>query len=100
MSIKTEPYADTINELKKPNLFMVIFYNDDYTEMYFVVSLLVHIFNKDVDEAFAIMFSVHKTGKATVGIYTYDIAVTKKMQADKLSEQNGYPLKITVEEVS
>lgn len=81
---------------QKPNMYAVIMHNDDYTTMDFVVSALMKIFHKTPEEAHSIMLEVHKTGKSVVGIYTYDIAVSKRIQAEKYAEQNGFPLKITV----
>jgi ATP-dependent Clp protease adaptor protein ClpS len=43
------------------------------------------------------MLDVHKKGKGTVGIYGYDIAVTKINQVHQVARQNGFPLKCTME---
>ena len=43
------------------------------------------------------MLDVHKKGKGTVGVYSYDIAVTKINQVHQLAKQNGFPLKCTME---
>ena len=49
------------------------------------------------NDAEAIMMKVHKGGKAIVGIYSYDIAMTKVELATKLARQEGFPFKIKVE---
>ena len=67
-------------KLKKPKMYRVIIYNDDYTTMDFVVEVLINIFHKNPAEATKIMFDVHNKGKGIVGIYTYDIALTKVIQ--------------------
>jgi ATP-dependent Clp protease adaptor protein ClpS len=64
-----------------------------------VVYILVNIFRKSEEEAVQIMMSVHKGGKAVVGIYSYDIAKTKADEAISLSRQEGYPFRIKVEGV-
>lgn len=85
-------------EVKKPRMYKVIFLNDDYTSMEFVVNVLITIFHKSIVEANKIMLDVHKKGKGIVGIYTYDIAITKKAQVEYLAKEDGFPLKVLVEE--
>ncbi|MCL2398660.1 MAG: ATP-dependent Clp protease adaptor ClpS [Defluviitaleaceae bacterium] len=90
---------ETIQEThyKTPKLYAVTLYNDDITTMDFVVELLVKIFHKTTAEASTIMIQVHEKGKGIAGIYTYDIAVTKKIQADQMIAERGFPLKLGVE---
>jgi len=85
-------------ELKKPKMYVVIMHNDDYTTMQFVVEVLIQIFNKSSVEASELMMKVHTKGSAVIGIYTYDIAVTKKLLADRMAKQKEFPLKITIDE--
>ena len=84
-------------ELKEPDEYRVILLNDDYTTMEFVVSVLMTVFHKPIPEATRIMLDVHQKGKGTVGVYSYDIAVTKINQVHLLAKQNGFPLKCTME---
>jgi ATP-dependent Clp protease adaptor protein ClpS len=84
-------------ELKVPPMFNVVMYNDHYTTMEFVVSVLRTIFHKPIIEATKIMMDVHKRGKAIVGTYTYDVAVTKVAQVLQKAREYEYPLKCTVE---
>ncbi|MCL1786849.1 MAG: ATP-dependent Clp protease adaptor ClpS [Defluviitaleaceae bacterium] len=86
-------------DVQKPNLYAVIIHNDDTTTMEFVVDILVLIFNKSQPEAAGLMLDVHEKGQGQAGIYTYDIAETKKTQANKLAADNGFPLKLTLQEV-
>ena len=73
-------------------------HNDDFTTMEFVVQILVEIFNKSEAEAESLMMTVHKGGKAVIGCYSYDIAVTKVNAAITRAKAAGFPFKITVEE--
>ena len=75
----------------------VVFYNDDYTTMEFVVEVLVSIFNKSHDDAEQLMTTVHNSGSAVVGTYTYDIAVSKARKAVELAREEGFPLRLSVE---
>jgi len=85
-------------EIKEPNKYNVIIHNDDYTSMEFVVQVLVGVFKKQVVEATKIMFDVHKKGRGIAGIYSYDVGVTKIIQAMEMCEESGFPLKLTLEE--
>ena len=75
----------------------VIFYNDDFTTMEFVVDVLVSIFNKSHDEAEMIMETVHEHGSSVVGSYTYDIAVSRKNLTIQIARKQGFPLRVEVE---
>ncbi|MBO4629539.1 MAG: ATP-dependent Clp protease adaptor ClpS [Treponema sp.] len=75
----------------------VVFYNDDYTTMEFVVEVLVSIFNKSHDDAEQLMTTVHNSGSAVVGTYTYDIAVSRTNLTRSIAKKNGFPLRVEVE---
>ena len=89
---------DTTTEVKEPSMFAVYIHNDDITTQDFVVEILVRIFDKSSVEAVKLMLAVHNEGRGLAGIYTYDIAYTKKHQADAMSRERGFPLKLTLEE--
>jgi len=84
-------------KLQEPDQYRVLLLNDDYTTMEFVVSVLMTVFHKGLPEATRIMLDVHKKGKGTVGVFSYDIAATKVSQVHNLARQNGFPLKCTME---
>jgi ATP-dependent Clp protease adaptor protein ClpS len=86
-------------KIKKPKHYTVVMHNDDFTTMEFVVNVLINIFNKKTEEANKIMLDVHKKGKGIAGIYPYDIAVTKVSIAMTSAEAEGFPFKLTIEEV-
>lgn len=83
---------------KEPSQYKVIFHNDDRTPMEFVVDLLMTIFKHTPEMAEQLTLKVHNEGSATVGVYMYEIAESKGIEATTLSRSNGFPLKITVEE--
>lgn len=85
-------------KVRKPKMYRVILYNDDYTSMEFVVNVLVSIFDKPSEEATKIMLDVHKKGKGICGIYTYDIALTKIKQVHYEAQKEGFPLRCGYEE--
>ena len=75
----------------------VVFYNDDYTTMEFVVNVLMSIFNKSHDDAQMLMQTVHNQGCAVIGTYTYDIAVSRTNLTRSIAKKNGFPLRVEVE---
>ncbi|MCR5159016.1 MAG: ATP-dependent Clp protease adaptor ClpS [Prevotella sp.] len=84
-------------KLREPRRYKVIIYNDDFTTMEFVVMILQQVFLKSEEEAQALMLKVHHSDKAVVGIYSYDIAVSKASKATAMAREQGYPLRLTVE---
>ena len=81
-------------KLKEPRRYKVILYNDDFTTMEFVVKMLEKVFHKSEAEAETLMLQVHHAGQAVVGVYSYDIAITKVNVATKMAQEAGFPLRI------
>ena len=84
----------TNTNLREPRRYKVIIYNDDFTTMDFVVDVLVSVFFKAKDEATAIMLSVHANGSAVVGIYSYDVAISKVRKATMMARKENFPLRL------
>ena len=84
-------------ELREPRRYKVTIYNDDFTTMEFVVKVLMEVFFKSQAEAEQLMLTVHHSDKAVVGIYTYDIAVSKVRKAQEMAREAGFPLRLTYE---
>ena len=84
-------------DLKEPRRYKVTIYNDDFTTMEFVIKVLTQVFFKSAQEAEQLMLQVHHADKAVVGIYTYDIAVSKVRRATQMARDEGYPLRLTYE---
>jgi ATP-dependent Clp protease adaptor protein ClpS len=98
----TDTITDTKvkQKLKFPNMWRVIFHNDDFTPMDFVVEVLIKLFNKTVDEATDLMLTVHLKGRAQIAIYTKEIAEQKCNEVRRVAEAHGHPLLATAEEVT
>ncbi|MCL2574641.1 MAG: ATP-dependent Clp protease adaptor ClpS [Defluviitaleaceae bacterium] len=100
------PYAGHFSDIEiqdaldVPKLYGVKLHNDDYTPMDFVVRLLVTVFRKSEVDAAVLMLAVHEKGESLVGVYSYDIAATKVMQAQRMADAAGFPLRITMGEVA
>lgn len=84
-------------KLKRPPMYKVIMLNDDYTPMEFVVDVLMMFFHMDQEKAWQVMYAVHTTGSAVVGIFPRDIAETKSEQVNAYAQENQFPLRSTVE---
>lgn len=89
--------VESEKKVKKPDMYKVIIHNDDYTSMDFVVQILTDIFHLPVAKATQIMLDVHQKGKGIVGVYTYDIAVTKVNLVHERAKENGFPLRCSIE---
>tara|TARA_B100001057_G_scaffold347880_1_gene349194 strand:+ start:479 stop:793 length:315 start_codon:yes stop_codon:yes gene_type:complete len=83
--------------VKEPERFKVLFLNDDHTPMDFVVSLLVEIFRHSEKTAQELTMKIHDEGQAVVGLYSFEIAEQKSIEATKLSRESGFPLQIAIE---
>ncbi|MCI6179174.1 MAG: ATP-dependent Clp protease adaptor ClpS [Treponema porcinum] len=96
--LKTEGQqaVSVTTEFEIPPECCVVFYNDDYTTKDFVVEVLETVFAKSRGEAVFLMEQVHSEGSAVIGVYTYDIAVTRAGLATAKAKKAGFPLKIEV----
>ena len=79
-------------KIDRPKRYKVVLYNDDYTPMQLVTSILMEVFNKGTQEAYSIMMKVHKGGRGVAGVYSREIAETKVTIAKQLARDNGSPL--------
>ncbi|KLT72369.1 Clp protease ClpS [Neisseria arctica] len=95
----TPQVKDADAKLTPPKKYGVFLVNDDYTPMDFVVKILTEVFLLAENRAVAIMLMVHHEGKGLCGVYTRDIAETKKQQVMQRARREEYPLMCTVEEV-
>jgi ATP-dependent Clp protease adaptor protein ClpS len=89
--------SETGVKVKEPSLYRVLLHNDDYTSMEFVVLVLIHVFNKSIEESTRIMLNVHNTGIGVCGVYPHEVAETKVETVHTLARENGFPLKCTME---
>ena len=92
--------SETIAKVKieKPKKYHVVFLNDDFTPMDFVVHVLGEIFGKSVEEAATLMMQVHVDGRAIVATYSREIAEQKVYETIESAMLNEYPLKAITEE--
>ncbi len=97
LEVDTVQLTEEKTQLKKPSRYSVVMLDDDYTPMEFVVCVIEKIFHKAREEATRIMLDVHNKGRATVGSYTHDVALSKVEQVHNLAEQDQHPLQCVLE---
>jgi ATP-dependent Clp protease adaptor protein ClpS len=56
--------------MKRPCMWNIVFYNDDYTPVNFVQFVLMKVFHISTGDALALTFAVHTQGKGIAGTYT------------------------------
>ncbi len=95
--LDTDVVEQTKQSTKKPRRFKVLFHNDNYTTMEFVVQVLESIFHKSPAQATQIMLRIHKSGQGIAGVYTREIAETKVETTIGLARREGHPLMVTME---
>ena len=96
LDVKIDELID--QKITEPSKYKVIFFNDDATPMEWVIEILVGIFKHSAETAEKVMVQIHTEGSGTVGIYTYEVAEQKAVEATTASRERGYPLQIKVEE--
>ena len=98
-SEQTKTGTRSQTRVQYPSKYNVIFHNDDFTPMEFVVSLLVEVFDRTLEQAKAITIQIHETGQGVAGTYYHEIAEQKQQETVVLSRHNGHPLKVTLKEI-
>lgn len=93
----TSHASRTKNRVSEPRRYKVIMYNDDFTTMDFVVKMLITVFHKTQEEATRLMLTVHHEESAVIGMYSYDMAVSKANKAMNMARKEGFPFRLDVE---
>ena len=81
-----------------PKKYKVVILNDDQTPMEWVIGVLVDTFKHTHETAEQLTLAIHKEGSAVAGIYSYEIAEQKSVEATMLSRNNGFPLAFKLEQ--
>jgi ATP-dependent Clp protease adaptor protein ClpS len=83
---------------QEPKRWKVVLLNDDTTPMDFVVGILTEIFKHSQETAKNVTMEIHNTGSGIAGVYSFEIAEVKAVEATQLARANGFPLQIKMEE--
>jgi ATP-dependent Clp protease adaptor protein ClpS len=84
-------------ELKEPNMYRVIYINDEVTTMEFVIESLMAVFNHNLEEATAITLRVHADGSGVAAVLPYEMAEQKGVEVTQMARTSGFPLTIKLE---
>jgi len=98
MATETIKKKKTTTRIKKPKHWKVLFHNDNVTPMDLVISILRAIFKHDYPTAEKITMQVHNEGIGVAGVYNYEVAEQKGIEATTMARTEGSPLRITLEE--
>jgi ATP-dependent Clp protease adaptor protein ClpS len=98
MTTETKIDEKIVVSLQPPKMWKVVFLNDNETPMELVIELLTSIFRHSEDRAREITMEIHNEGSAIAGIYTYEIAEQRGLEATQIARTNGSPLRIQVEQ--
>jgi ATP-dependent Clp protease adaptor protein ClpS len=85
-------------KVQEPKRWKVVFLNDEVTPMDFVMGVLSETFKHTQETAKEITLEVHTSGSAIAGVYSFEIAEAKAVEATQLARANGFPLQIKMEE--
>ena len=88
----------TIQILKEPGKFAVVYLNDERTPMDFVIQSLIKHFQYNKDQANKMTETIHNEGKGVVALYSFEIAEQKATEVTNEARNLGYPLKVQLQE--
>ena len=98
-----EPELDLLEKnkvkVKRPSMWNIVFYNDDYTPMDFVEFVLKTVFHISTLDALALTLAVHTQGKGIAGTYTFEVAEQKQFEVLLAARVEEHPLRVEVERV-
>ena len=98
-----EPRLDLLEreevKAKRPSMWNIVVYNDDYTPMDFVEFVLKTVFHISTLDALALTLAVHTKGKGIAGTYTFEVAEQKQCEVMLMAKVEEHPLRVEVERV-
>jgi ATP-dependent Clp protease adaptor protein ClpS len=97
MSTDTAVEESVIVTLQPPSLWKVVFLNDDSTPMELVIDILTDVFKHTESSAKQVTLEIHETGSGIAGVYSFEIAEQKGIEATTMARQQGSPLRIQVD---
>ena len=86
-------------KVRHPSMYAVIFWNDHVTTAEFVIDVLIKYFDMDFITAKQKMTEVDTLGQSRIGVYTRDIAMTKKDQVLAEAKIKKMPFEVTAEPI-
>jgi len=94
----TKPGIDLLEKdevkAKRPSMWNIVFYNDDYMPMDFVEFVLKRVFHLPTLDALALTLVVHTKGKGIAGTYTFEVAEQKQCEVLLKARIEEHPLRL------
>src|SRR3984893_12119681 len=82
---------------KRPSMWNIVLYNDDYMPMDFVEFVLKTVFHISTLEPLALTLAFHTKGKGIAGTYTFEVAEEKQSEVLLMAKIEEHPLRAGVE---
>jgi ATP-dependent Clp protease adaptor protein ClpS len=82
---------------QEPERYKVVMLNDDQTPIDWVIEVLTTLFKHTQETAEKLTLTIHNEGSGIAGVYTYEIAEQKSVEATLASREKGFPLQIRLE---
>jgi ATP-dependent Clp protease adaptor protein ClpS len=87
----------TLEGIKEPPMFKIIYLNDNQTSIEFVIETLIDFFNYTTQTAVKITEDIHTDGSAVVAVLPYEIAEQKGIEVTLCARSNNFPLQVKLE---
>jgi ATP-dependent Clp protease adaptor protein ClpS len=94
---KVENQTKPVVDVAPPQMYNVVYVNDNVTTMEFVVDTLMGIFGHTYESAEALTMQVHEAGAAIVATLPYELAEQKSVEVVTLARKCKFPLQVRVE---
>lgn len=97
MSIQTQ--TSFSKKVEEPQVHLVSIVNDGYVSWEFSVRVLMDIFYRNQEDAYAIADEIVHNGEGLCGAYIFEIAETKAEMVEELAKKENFSLYCLIEEV-
>ena len=87
----------TVEAIKEPPMFKVIYLNDNQTTMEFVIETLIDFFSYNTETALKITEDINSQGAAVVAVLPYEVAEQKGIEVTLCARSQNYPLQVKLE---
>lgn len=93
MDKKQELFHDQEQEdfTKAPSLYKVLFVKNDSIPKDFLSRLIVEFFQKSPEHAEKLADEIQNDGRAGIGLFSLDIALSKLLRVNQYLQQSQYP---------
>jgi ATP-dependent Clp protease adaptor protein ClpS len=78
----------------------IVMHDDPYTQMEFVIDVLMSVFDHDREDAQALMLAIHERGSGIVGTCSFALATALVAEVTERARDLEFPLRVSVEPVS